>query len=1085
MNKLLLRSLALLLCLTLCLSLLAGCAGTNNAAQPEDSPVPAAEAVQETAAPDEQPADVSAEAGAIQYSGEDSFAIEYAGNDAQSYDPNTIYSIDYEGEPVQTVPSELHAELSGSLEGSLSNEPPAAFEPVTDGIDLGQTEAPSEDGIVLEGTLLPQSLTMNGNGGQDGIMPVQTASNNASNNAVKQLTIEDIQAMNPDSVVIDIYNNNGYLSTLVGKYYDRKVNNMEDGVLSIQGMASLLGLGKGCEFFAVYSEVNEKGYTFYTYQQRYGEYTLRYATLRIVVDPDGYTAGLTCSFVPNIGIARIGSEISREKAEQIVHSRYSSQDLTYYPEHTVRLAVTLNYMVYNCYVVYTSNPDASSAGETTAFDMPYLEHFVSTDGTYLTKMPANNFATNNADVIDNSGYFEGLDVQVYSASVKLQDGTTRDISVPVSYNSRDGKYYLMDPSRRIAVAQYYDLNYKGKVNLVSSETVGGWSDNNLMAYANYIIMYDFYADHGIESVDGFGIPILVTVGWCNADGSAVDNACFYGIKQGWACFGVSDINHSSDCVDVVGHEFTHGITDLSMQGNVYQNETGAINESYSDIMGNLAEMSLGYTSDASWLIGERSGRTSRDMSNPNRYQQPAYVGDLYYTPSVLNPDFDANDLGGVHINNSLLGHIAYRMGQTGMSYEQQISMWLNSIEMLTPTSDYEDLHGILLLSLKINGLLGSCGGVLNQAFSDAGLNDDWSKTYLTTEKDGCGRVIVETSEELAQSLSRVFFQSTSGNKEQFRSFPNADGTVSLLLPAGNYIAQLAVGNGSQRVNYNYSDAGWVKSGNFGTFTVQAGKTTELISTSGKKPGQAPGGVQNQKLNLINFDAGNFSMLIPDGWRIEVNGEYGEFSIKIFDPYDPSTQLFFYGGLAPYHKSESTRAFWRRIDTMIGNGPVLSAANILGILDTWDYAIQYQNYYGGKQLFTSLYDMELVDGSYFSGPYAAVGGIESGALIRCGTDYDDDCKLTIAAALVDNDVYRIYGGNMFYCCYALTGVLAPEDRYDAVFEDLLSCLQSLTFSKSYITASQSSAIPMSDQATITRNLIVWCSVMKEIYETFGP
>ena len=61
MNKLLLRSLALLLCLTLCLSLLAGCAGTNNAAKPEDSPVPAAEAVQETAAPDEQPADVSAE----------------------------------------------------------------------------------------------------------------------------------------------------------------------------------------------------------------------------------------------------------------------------------------------------------------------------------------------------------------------------------------------------------------------------------------------------------------------------------------------------------------------------------------------------------------------------------------------------------------------------------------------------------------------------------------------------------------------------------------------------------------------------------------------------------------------------------------------------------------------------------------------------------------------------------------------------------------------------------------------------------------------------------------------------------------
>ena len=1076
MNKMIHRYLALLLCLTLCFSLMTGCAGQNTAPQQAETPSPTVEPLQENAPKENEPAETPVESGVTQYSPEDSFSIDYPGSAVQYYDSDTVYSIDYEGETVQTVPARIDAELTVPLDGTLSGAVVPAFDPnAGGGIDMAQSAAPSEDGILAEGTLLPQPLVMNESGNPDGLVATQTAANSAP----KQLTIEDIQAMNPNSVVIDIYRNNGYLSTLVGKYYDQKVNNMEDGVLSIQGMASLLGLGKGCEFFAVYSEVNEKGYTFYTYQQRYGEYTLRYATLRIVVDPEGYTAGLTCSFVPNIGIAKQEAEITKERAEQVVRSRYSSADLTYYPEHTVRLAVTYNFAVYNCFVVYTSNPDATSAAETAAFDMPYLEHFVCTDGTYLTAMPANNFATSNADVIDNSGYFEGLETQTYSATVKLQDGTSRDVTVPVSYNPRDGRYYLMDPARKIAVAQFYDLNYKGKVNLVSSATIGGWSDNNLIAYANYIIVYDFYADHGIHSIDGFGIPILVTVGWCNADGSAVDNACFYGVNQGWACFGVSDVNHSSDCVDVVGHEFTHGVTNLSMQGSVYQNETGAINEAYSDIMGNLAEMSLGYTSDTNWLVGERSGRTCRDMSSPNRYQQPAFVGDLYYWPSVLYPDFDANDLGGVHINNSLLGHIAYRMGQTGMSYEQQISMWLNSIEMLTPTSSYEDLHGILLLSLKINGLLESCGGVLNASFADAGLNDDWSKTYLTSERDGCGRVTVETSEEIAQSPARIFFQATTGSKETFRGFPNADGTVSLLLPAGSYIAQLSVGNGENRVNYNYSSSGWVKDGSFGTFSVSAGKTTELIGTSGKKPGAS----QGQKLNLVRLDTGYFSMLVPDGWRIEVDGEYAGISIKIFDPDDPSTQMFFYSSLAPYHKSESTRAFWRRYDALIGNGPVLAAANILGVLASWDYTIQYQSYYGGKQLFTSLYDMEFVGGSYFSGPYAAVNGIESGALIRCATNYDDDCKLTVAAALVDHDIYSTYGGNMFYTCYALTGVLAPSDRYDAVYEDLLECLKSLTFTNTYILASQSSAMPLADQATISRNLVVWCGVMKEIYETF--
>ncbi len=1080
MKKTTRRSLALLLCLALFLSLLTGCAEKAAPSAPAEETAAETPAPAATAAPAEEPVEPAPEEGKTFYDPEELFGFSFDGVEGQQYDSETVFGFDYEGEPVQTLQEE--ARLTGGLEGALPEEPVEAFVPMADDTlqMAGQSDV-FEDGIMMdEAGLLPQPLIQTAGGGltDDGIV----ASTLGTGSAPRQLTIEDIQAMNPDSVVIDIYTNNGYLSTLVGKYYDKKVNNMEDGVLSIQGMASLLGLSKGCEFFAVYSETNEKGYTFYTYQQRYGGYTLRYATLRIVVDPEGYTAGLTCSFVPNIGTASQEAKISKARAEQIVKSRYASQNLTYYPEQTVRLAVTLNFMVYNCYVVYTSNPDASSAGGTSAFDMPYLEHFVSTDGSYLTKIPANNFATENIDAIDNSGYFEGLQTQIVSRTVKLQDGSSREIAVPVSYNSRDGKYYLMDPSRMIAVAQYYDLNYLGKVNLISSSTPDGWSDNNLMAYANYIIMYDFYADHGIRSVDGFGVPILVTVGWCESDGSPVDNACFYGVKQGWACFGVSDINHDSDCVDVVGHEFTHGVTNLSMQGSIYQNETGAINEAYSDIMGNLAEMSLGFTGDQRWLVAERSGRTCRDMSDPNRYAQPAFVGDVYYCPSVLNPDFDVNDYGGVHINNSLLGHIAYRMGQTGMSYEQQIGMWLNSIELLTPRSDYEDLHGALLFALKINGLLNSYGGELNKAFADAGLNDDWSKTYLSAAREGYGRLTFETDEKIAEATTRVFFQNEK--KQNFVSFPDENGIVSVMVPAGRYIAQISeYVDGQRGANYNYTGSGWVQGGSFYTVTVKAGDSVELVGTSGPKPGQGSGTAQ-QNLNLITLNAGYFSMLIPDGWRIEVAGEYGGAAFKIFDPNDPSTQMFLYGGLAPYHKSESTRNFWRRYDTMIGNGPVLPVANILGILATWDYAIQYQVYYEGKQSFTSLYDMKVIDGAYYNGPYASVGAIESGAVVRCGTNYDDDCVLTIAGALVDNDDIRMFGGNMFYACYGLCGILAPADRYDAVMDDLRTCLESITFSQDYIRASQSSSTPLFDQATTTRNLQMLSGILRELYDTFG-
>ena len=174
-------------------------------------------------------------------------------------------------------------------------------------------------------------------------------------------------------------------------------------------------------------------------------------------------------------------------------------------------------------------------------------------------------------------------------------------------------------------------------------------------------------------------------------------------------------------------------------------------------MGNLAEMSLNYTSDRTWLHEERSGQHIRNLGDPNERQQPAYVGDVYYRPPVLNPNFDLNDYGGVHYNNSLVGHIAYLMDQAGMSYEQQIAMWLTSIEIINPLSNYEDLHGALLFSLKINGMLQEYGPALNKAFKEAGLNENLNESYLAATKKGYGRITFETDEKIAAAIAQAFF----------------------------------------------------------------------------------------------------------------------------------------------------------------------------------------------------------------------------------------------------------------------------------------------------------------------------------------
>ncbi len=61
-------------------------------------------------------------------------------------------------------------------------------------------------------------------------------------------------------------------------------------------------------------------------------------------------------------------------------------------------------------------------------------------------------------------------------------------------------------------------------------------------------------------------------------------------------------------LDVVGHELTHGVTEFT-SGLIYENESGALNEAFSDMMGNTSEFyaernNLDPAAEPDWRIGE-------------------------------------------------------------------------------------------------------------------------------------------------------------------------------------------------------------------------------------------------------------------------------------------------------------------------------------------------------------------------------------------------------------------------------------------------------------------------------------------------
>ena len=92
--------------------------------------------------------------------------------------------------------------------------------------------------------------------------------------------------------------------------------------------------------------------------------------------------------------------------------------------------------------------------------------------------------------------------------------------MPVLYDEANGDYYLADPSRKIAVADCASSFKTFQPTFTSTKDNTGWEDETLIAYANYIKIYDVFAGYGLKSVDGLGTPILILADYLDAWGKA-------------------------------------------------------------------------------------------------------------------------------------------------------------------------------------------------------------------------------------------------------------------------------------------------------------------------------------------------------------------------------------------------------------------------------------------------------------------------------------------------------------------------------------------------------------------------------------
>jgi Zn-dependent metalloprotease len=256
------------------------------------------------------------------------------------------------------------------------------------------------------------------------------------------------------------------------------------------------------------------------------------------------------------------------------------------------------------------------------------------------------------------------------------------------------------------------------------------------AYDGAGVTYELYKNiYGYDSLDGRGLRLDSTVHFR----VGYDNAFWNGRQM---VYGDGDedlpeadrlFNRFTICVDIIGHELTHGVTQFTAN-LVYQSQPGALNESMSDVFGSLVKQyqSRQTALEADWIIGEGlftgnvSGVGIRSMKQPGtayddpvlgRDPQPGHMRDYVQTNA---------DSGGVHINSGIPNRAFYVTCQNmgGFAWEKAGRIWFTTLR--TRLGENTQFAEAAMLTHQVAGDLFGQGSLEQQAvaagWADVGLS---------------------------------------------------------------------------------------------------------------------------------------------------------------------------------------------------------------------------------------------------------------------------------------------------------------------------------------------------------------------------
>jgi len=279
-------------------------------------------------------------------------------------------------------------------------------------------------------------------------------------------------------------------------------------------------------------------------------------------------------------------------------------------------------------------------------------------------------------------------------------------------------------------------------------------------------VYDYYLNNfGLDSFDGKGHKLISSVhgGVPFVFGCTQNNAAFMPSKL-QIVFGDGDgmqFGPFARALDVVGHEWTHAViyfaitwADGSPRGLDYEDQPGALNESYADFFGNLIE-------NKDWMLGEdcytpqTPNDALRDMADPARYGQPDHYS-KYMSGGTQG--------WMVHTNSGIMNKCAYLMSEggthhnvvvRGMGKDNAARIWYRALKFhLQGAAKFRDARTAMLQACQELFPADAANyATVQNAFAAVGLGEAVTPARITVEPTSLDFGSVAVGQAVQRTLS--------------------------------------------------------------------------------------------------------------------------------------------------------------------------------------------------------------------------------------------------------------------------------------------------------------------------------------------